>query len=134
MKILNLVTNAHGEKIMVDDIYPHMDREIMKQVEDEANPNTDQEWFDEYAKRHLAKFGEEWELNKEGTRFEVVTNEFDEIIYYDVAVSLMDDDIRESVAYDLAPCSAQEFFDEYCKRHEAKYNEPWELAKQNPTY
>ena len=42
---------------------------------------------------------------------------------FDVAVSVMDDEIREAVHSDLAPCSEQAFMDEYCKCHEAKYNE-----------
>ena len=42
---------------------------------------------------------------------------------FDVAVSVMDDEIREAVHSDLAPCGEQEFMDEYCKRHEAKYGE-----------
>lgn len=31
-------------------------------------------------------------------------------IDYDAAVELMDDDLREEVAADLAPCTEQEFF------------------------
>lgn len=37
------------------------------------------------------------------------------------AVSVMDDDIREAVHNDLAPCTEQEFMDEYCKRHENRF-------------
>ena len=55
-------------------------------------------------------------------------------IDYTAAVELMDDDIREAVAADLAPCTDQEFFAEYCKRHAVKFGEPWELDKSNPTY
>lgn len=43
------------------------------------------------------------------------------------AVQLMDDEIREAVHMDLSPCSDQEFFDEYCKRHFEKYNEEFML-------
>lgn len=42
-------------------------------------------------------------------------------IPYEEAVALMDDEIREEVHADLAPCTEQEFFDEYCKRHLEKY-------------
>lgn len=42
---------------------------------------------------------------------------------FDTAVALMDDDIREDVHMDLAPCSRQEFYDEYVKRHVEKYIE-----------
>ena len=58
-----------------------------------------------------------------------VKNEYGVIIDYDIAVSFMDDDLRE-----LAPCTDQEFFDEYAKRHEEKFSEIWELAKENPCY
>lgn len=55
-------------------------------------------------------------------------------IDYDASVALMDDDLREAVASDLAPCTEQEFFAEYCKRHAVKYGAQWELDKSNPTY
>ena len=47
---------------------------------------------------------------------------------YNAAVALMDDDIREDTHRDLAPCTPQEFIEEYAKRHKAKYGEdfaPW---------
>ena len=55
-------------------------------------------------------------------------------IDYDAAVALMDDDLREAVAADLAPCTEQEFFTEYCKRYSIKFGASWELDKSNPTY
>lgn len=63
-----------------------------------------------------------------------VTNSWDVEIDFDAAVALMDDDIREEIARELAPCTEQEFFDAYCKAHEDKYGEEWELAKRNPCY
>lgn len=42
---------------------------------------------------------------------------------YDSAVALMDDEIREAVHADLAPCSDAEFLTEYMKRHAEKYGE-----------
>lgn len=42
-------------------------------------------------------------------------------IPFPAAVMLMDDEIREEVHADLAPCTDQQFFDEYCKRHLEKY-------------
>lgn len=47
---------------------------------------------------------------------------------------MMDDDLREDIHIDLAPCTEQEFFDEYAKKHEEKFGEEWELAKENPCY
>lgn len=55
-------------------------------------------------------------------------------ISYGAAVELMEDDLREEVAADIAPCTEQEFFAEYCRRYLAKYGEEWELDKSNPTY
>lgn len=39
------------------------------------------------------------------------------------AVSLMDDDLRESLNEELAPCSESRFLWEYSKRHQGKYGE-----------
>ena len=50
-----------------------------------------------------------------------------EMVDFDAAVNLMDDEIREAVHADLAPCADQEFIDEYVKRHEAKYGETFEI-------
>lgn len=49
-------------------------------------------------------------------------------------VNFMDDEIREKLHDELAPCSEQEFFDAYAKAHQEKYGETWELAKPNPVW
>lgn len=41
-----------------------MDDDIREDMADDDTYNTNQKFFTEYAKRHLAKFGEEWELDK----------------------------------------------------------------------
>lgn len=46
----------------------------------------------------------------------------------------MDDDLREELNADLAPCAEQEFFEAYEKAHENKFGDEWELAKENPCY
>lgn len=46
-----------------------------------------------------------------------------EMVDFDVAVNMMDDEICEAVHEDIAPCTDQAFIDEYVKRHEAKYGE-----------
>lgn len=61
-------------------------------------------------------------------------NEYGKEINYAVAENLMDDVLREEIHRELAPCSEQEFFDEYAKRHEEKFGDVWELAKENPQY
>lgn len=55
-------------------------------------------------------------------------------IDFDTAVSMMDDEIRESVHAELAPCTEQEFFAAYEKSHAEKYGEEWEFSKDNPCY
>ena len=55
-------------------------------------------------------------------------------INYKAAVMLMDDDIWESLHFELAPCTEQEFFTAYEKAHIEKYGEEWELSKENPCY
>ena len=64
----------------------------------------------------------------------IVINSNGTTVNYNAAVELMDDDLREAVAADLAPCTEQEFFAEYSRRHAVKYGAPWELDKSNPTY
>lgn len=63
-----------------------------------------------------------------------ITNEFGVEINFDAAVNFMDDEIREMLHEEIAPCTDQEFFDAYCKAHEDKFDEEWELAKENPVF
>jgi hypothetical protein len=42
---------------------------------------------------------------------------------FNTAVALMDDEIRESIHADIAPCTELEFLKEYMKRHAQKYGE-----------
>ena len=46
---------------------------------------------------------------------------------FDVCVNMMDDEIRESIHNDMAPCGEQEFLDEYVVRHAAKYGKNLEI-------
>ena len=55
-------------------------------------------------------------------------------INYEAAAELMDDEICESLNFELAPCTDQEFFTAYEKAHIEKYGEEWELSKENPCY
>ena len=63
-----------------------------------------------------------------------VMNNYGTEIEWNTAVNLMDDDLREELSADLAPCTEQEFFEAYEKAHENKFGEEWELAKENPCY
>lgn len=55
-------------------------------------------------------------------------------INYEAVVGMMDDEIREELHLDLAPCTEQEFFTAYEKAHEEKYGEEWEMSKENPCW
>lgn len=39
----------------------------------------------------------------------------------------MDDEIREQVHNEMAPCGEQEFIDRYCELHAEKYGENFEI-------
>lgn len=64
----------------------------------------------------------------------MVKNLNDVEIYWDSAVNLMDDDLREELNGELSPCTEQEFFSAYEKAHTEKFGEEWELSKENPCY
>lgn len=63
-----------------------------------------------------------------------VMNEYGVRFDSSVALSLMDDDIREELIYKLTPCNMQDLFNAYCQAHKEKFGEQWELAKSNPVY
>ena len=63
-----------------------------------------------------------------------VINTHYQVIPVNVAIQLMDDDLREKLHRGLAPCTEQDFFDAYCGAHQARFNEVWELDKPNPCY
>lgn len=62
----------------------------------------------------------------------MVENSYGVAVDFDVAVNLMDDDLREELNAELAPCSDQEFFDAYARAHEERFGEEWEPDKPNP--
>ena len=51
-----------------------------------------------------------------------VQDEDGRTVDYAAAVELMDDDLREQLHMEMAPCTNQEFYDAYVKAHAAKYN------------
>ena len=55
-------------------------------------------------------------------------------ISFEASVILMDDEIREELHRELAPCTDQEFFTAYEKAHAEKFGEEWELSKKNPVW
>ena len=72
--------------------------------------------------------------NNGGKRKMLVENRNNYKLDFESAVMLMDDDIREQVNRELAPCTDQEFFSAYEKAHEKKFGEIWELSKSNPCW
>ena len=53
----------------------------------------------------------------------MVKNSAGREIDFEVATNLMDDELREELYMELAPCTEQEFYDEYCNRHKEKFGE-----------
>jgi hypothetical protein len=43
----------------------------------------------------------------------------------EVAANYMDDDLRERLHNQMAPCAPQEFVDAYAKAHRATFDEEW---------
>lgn len=53
---------------------------------------------------------------------------------FEAAVMMMDDDLREELHAELAPCTEQEFFSAYEASYEKMFGEEWELSKENPNW
>lgn len=63
-----------------------------------------------------------------------VTNKNGYVLDFDAAVEHMDDELREEIHNNFAPCTEQEFFNIYEKAHGVKFGELWELSLKNPTW
>lgn len=64
-----------------------------------------------------------------------VINSYGVEVDFRAATAHMDDEIREGVHADLCPCTDQEFFNEYARRHAIKYGEDdWQPAQANPIW
>ena len=46
---------------------------------------------------------------------------------FDACVILMDEEIREELHMELAPCTEQEFLDAYVERHAEKFGENFQI-------
>ena len=73
-------------------------------------------------------------MYREEINLNTVINQHGKSIDFAAAVNLMDDNLREQIHDDLAPCTEQEFFNEYARRHRQKYGTDWEPAKANPVW
>lgn len=77
---------------------------------------------------------ENYEIIDVETEEILVVNASGQLIHYNAAVNMMDDDLRNELAVELAPCTDQKFFEAYEKAHQEKFDEVWELSKNNPVY
>lgn len=59
------VKNMYGVEFDYQVAENLMDSELVETIHSELEIDNEQDFFDEYAKRHEAVFGEEWELSKE---------------------------------------------------------------------
>lgn len=131
MKIINKVTKetiAHiitNRSMTMDEAIEIAGGEIIGDTNDERYDDLDNENVIFGEKRY--SYDEVYAIYDDS-----VINDYGTEIRYNVAVSLMDDEIREELHRELAPCTDQEFFDAYCKAHEVKYGEEFECAKRNP--
>lgn len=50
-----------------------------------------------------------------------------ELVDFEACVIQMDDDLREEIHEDMAPCGEQEFLDEYVRRHAKKFGEEFTI-------
>lgn len=64
----------------------------------------------------------------------LVTNSSGLSLEFASAIEYMDDEIRERLHDELAPCTEQEFFTAYENEHEKFFGEEWELSKKNPVW
>ena len=64
----------------------------------------------------------------------LVINEYGVELDFEATTYHMDDDLREKLHFELAPCTDQEFFEAYAKAHQEKFDEVWELNEANPVY
>jgi hypothetical protein len=63
-----------------------------------------------------------------------VSNKSGKELDFEAAVQYMDDEIREQLHSELAPCGEQEFFTAYEEEHEKVYKEEWFLSSSNPQW
>ena len=109
--------------------------ELKRTRNGERRPNSREEWLDVQARALYQAANRVTKAYQAALiASNLVINPYGLEIDWDAAGALMDDDIREEVHAELAPCTPQAFFDRYCQLHEGRYGEPWELAKPNPCY
>ena len=109
--------------------------ELKRTRNGERRPNSREEWLDVQARALFQAANRVIKAYRAALiASNLVINPYGLEIDWDAAGALMDDDIREEVHAELAPCTPQAFLDRYRQLHAERYGEPWELAKPNPCY
>jgi hypothetical protein len=120
------IKNRHGQEFDFDIVREHMNSGICNFYDKELESSSPQEYYDKYCILHKQIRDEDFWI--EGL---VVKNSYGEPLEYDTVVEYMDDDIREYLHHQLAPCSAQYFYDEYCKMHKQIHDEEFFTEEEN---
>ena len=107
-----IIKNRYGQEFDFEYVCEHMDCFITTHNR-ELDSLSPQDYYNKYCKLHKEIWGKDFYVDTEL----VVKNKYGEPLEYDVVVEYMDDDIREYLHHQLAPCSAQLFYDEYVKMH-----------------
>lgn len=53
---------------------------------------------------------------------------------WEAILELMDDELREWIHAELAPCTRRKFLDAYCVRHLEEFGVPFEIARPTPVW
>ena len=67
-----------------------------------------------------------------GAKMPTIVNSFGKYLDFEILLENMDDDIREALHRELAPCDERAFADAYAEKHEQKFGEVWEPYKRSP--
>lgn len=60
-----------------------------------------------------------------------VSNKYGQKLDFEAVVQFMDDEIREYLHGELAPCEPQYFYEKYCEEHKKKYGEEFLTEEKN---
>ncbi|MDQ0154928.1 helix-turn-helix domain-containing protein [Robertmurraya andreesenii] len=86
-------------------------------------------------KLEAKKIGKTWVLHKNNLEVRKMVKNLNGVeIDFAQAVEHMDDEIRENLHDEMAPCTDQEFFTAYENAHKEKFNEVWFLSEENPVW
>ena len=64
----------------------------------------------------------------------MVINKNGKELHFNATIQFMDDEIREKLHREIAPCTKQKFFTAYEEAHKERFGEDWFLSEPNPTW